>query len=144
MVTNGVFTVSVADSRDAMKAFEVARKMLPLAHVFPLSPKSLAADEGKEAHMTTDFEGQFMLTVYHNGHPNVPQKDAIPIVAEIVRLLSKYGDIKALHSMPPTQLHVREFHVEYFNADVMATAIENISGAIVHASHFLVCFDSSY
>ncbi|EXJ80283.1 hypothetical protein A1O1_08425 [Capronia coronata CBS 617.96] len=128
IISNGLFTVSFADVRDAKKAFDVINSILPLARVFPLSPKGLATDEGKDPHQVSDFEGQAIVTVYHNGHPGMPQTNVVPVIGEVKRLLSQCGDIKAFHSMAPTQRHLREFRVEFFNAGSVEIAKEVING----------------
>ncbi|EXJ86496.1 hypothetical protein A1O3_03447 [Capronia epimyces CBS 606.96] len=130
LVTHGLVTLSFADVREAKLAFEVASTRLPLARVFPLPPKGLASDEGKDPHQVTDFEGQVIVTVYYNGHPAVQQKDAYAVVAEIKRLLAQCGPVKAFHTLAPTQIHVREFRVEFFNADVVEAAKDVISGTM--------------
>lgn len=95
----------------------------------------MAADAGNDPSLVSDFEGQIIVSIYYNGNPTAPPKEAAPIVAEIKRLLTQCGDIKAMHSLPPTQLHVREFRVEFYNADHVDTAKDVISGTITHVSH---------
>ncbi|KAJ4569321.1 hypothetical protein HRR79_004174 [Exophiala dermatitidis] len=132
LVSNGFFTLSFADVRQAKKAHEVCTSLIPLARVFPLSPKALAIDEGKDPLMVSDFEGQVVVTVYFNGyaHFNGKAKDAAAIIGEMQNMLTQCGDIKAFHAMAPTQAHVREFRVEFFDVDVVDAVKEKMSGFV--------------
>ncbi|KAL2393295.1 Meiosis protein mei2 [Exophiala dermatitidis] len=132
LVSNGFFTLSFADVRQAKKAHEVCTSLIPLARVFPLSPKALAIDEGKDPLLVSDFEGQVVVTVYFNGyaHFNGKAKDAAAIIGEMQNMLTQCGDIKAFHAMAPTQAHVREFRVEFFDVDVVDAVKEKMSGFV--------------
>ncbi|KIX10374.1 uncharacterized protein Z518_01456 [Rhinocladiella mackenziei CBS 650.93] len=134
MIHKGLFTVSFADVRDAKKAYDVSSTVLPLARVIPLSPKALAADEGKDPYQVSDFEGQAIVNVYFSSYSTARPMEAAPIVAEIKRLLTQCGDIKAFHTMPTAQNHVREFRIEFYNANHVDIAKDVITGTVIRGA----------
>jgi len=135
VIAGGLFNVSFADVREAMRAHDMAGHIVPYSQVFPLSPKGLAIDQGRDPTQITDFEGQVIVSAYYNGGPAAPRKEAAPIIAEMKRLLTQCGDIKATHTLPPTQNHVREFRVEFFNTDAIDAAKDVVNGTIINVSY---------
>ncbi|KAK6379847.1 hypothetical protein LTS17_005921 [Exophiala oligosperma] len=131
IVGGGLFTVAFSDVRDAKKAWDIAGKLAPHTRVFALAPRAVAADQGFNPSHVSDFEGQIILSVYYNGNPNFEQLEAAPIVAEIKRLLAKCGEVKAMHTLPSTQLHCRDFRVEFFDSAAVPVAKDVISGTIL-------------
>ncbi|KIW16923.1 hypothetical protein PV08_04113 [Exophiala spinifera] len=131
VVAGGLFTVAFSDVRDARKAWDVATKLVPHTRVFSLFPRGVAADQGYNPSHISDFEGQIILSVYYNGNPNFKQLEAAPIVAEIKRLLAQCGEVKAMHTLPSTQLHCRDFRVEFYDSAAVPVAKDVISGTIL-------------
>ncbi|KAK5289501.1 hypothetical protein LTR99_001470 [Exophiala xenobiotica] len=137
VVGDGLFTVAFSDVRDAKKAWDVAAKLSPHTRIFPMAPRGVAADQGYNPSHVSDFEGQLIVTVYYNGNPNFKQLEAAPIVAEIKRLLAQCGEVKAMHTLPSTQLHCRDFRVEYFDSQAVPCARDVISGTILEGGAVL-------
>ncbi|KIW57228.1 hypothetical protein, variant 4 [Exophiala xenobiotica] len=137
VVGGGLFTVAFSDVRDTKKAWDVAAKLIPHTRIFPMAPRAVAADQGYNPSHVSDFEGQLIVTVYYNGNPNFKQLEAAPIVAEIKRLLAQCGEVKAMHTLPSTQLHCRDFRVEYFDSQAVPCARDVISGTILEGGAVL-------
>lgn len=131
VVGGGLFTVAFSDVRDANKAWDIAATLAPHTRVFPLAPRGVAADQGYNPSHVSDFEGQIILSVYYNGNPNFKQLEAAPIVAEIKRLLAQCGEVKAMHTLPSTQLHCRDFRVEFYDSAAVPVSKDVISGTIL-------------
>ncbi|KIW75843.1 hypothetical protein Z517_10588 [Fonsecaea pedrosoi CBS 271.37] len=133
-ISSGLFVVSCADIRDAKRAADVANAILPYSYIFPLKAKKYTSDNGGDPSLVTDHEGQVIVSIYYNGHATAPPVEAAPIVAEVRRLLAQCGDVKAFHTIPTTQTHVREIRVEFFNADLVEVAKDVIRGTIIHGA----------
>ncbi|OAG34420.1 hypothetical protein AYO21_11408 [Fonsecaea monophora] len=133
-ISSGLFVVSCADIRDAKRAADVANTILPYSYIFPLKAKKYTSDNGGDPSLVTDHEGQVIVSIYYNGHATAPPVEAAPIVAEVRRLLAQCGDVKAFHTIPTTQTHVREIRVEFFNADLVEVAKDVIRGTIIHGA----------
>lgn len=142
VVGGGLFTVAFSDVRDAKKAWDIAGKLAPHTRVFALAPRAVAADQGFNPSHVSDFEGQIILSVYYNGNPNFEQLEAAPIVAEIKRLLAQCGEVKAMHTLPSTQLHCRDFRVEFFDSAAVPVAKDVISGTILDVRHLVPRFSA--
>ena len=88
--------------------------------------------------MVSDYEGQAIVSVYYNGADpdNTPQISAAPVMKELKRLLTQCGELKAFHTLPPTQNHVREFRVEFYSADAVDVALDVVNNeTIIYVSH---------
>ncbi|KAI1617806.1 RNA recognition motif 2-domain-containing protein [Exophiala viscosa] len=134
VVTGGLFTVAFDDVRDAKRALHVAANLAPHTRVFPMKLKAVAADQGRDPTLETEYAGQIVISAYYNGNPSQPPIKAHPVVIEIKRLLKQCGDIKAFHTMPPNQLHCREFRAEFYNAANVACAKDVISGTVINGT----------
>ncbi|KIW27136.1 uncharacterized protein PV07_06904 [Cladophialophora immunda] len=133
-IQSGLFMLSCADLRDAKRAIEVAKTIMPSSYIFPLRAKKYVSDTGGDPSFVTDHEGQIIVSIYYNGHATAPAVEAAPVVAEIKRLLAQCGDVKAFHTIPPTQTHIREIHVEFFNANLVDVARDVVRGTIIHGA----------
>ncbi|KAK4940093.1 hypothetical protein LTR10_019722 [Elasticomyces elasticus] len=134
VVTGGLFTVAFDDVRDAKRAYHVAATLAPHTRVLPMKQKAVTADQGRDPTLVTEYTGQIVISAYYNGNPAQPPMKAHPVVNEIKRLLKQCGDIKAFHTMPPNQLHCREFRAEFYNAANVACAKDVISGTVINGA----------
>lgn len=131
VIRDGAFSVSFGDLRDAKRAFDIAHTFAPGVRAIYLSPKTHAAEKERDSSLVSDFEGQAIVSVYYNGGRQGRQVEARPIISEMKRLLSQCGDVKALHALPTTQQHLREFRIEFWNTDAVAVAKDVITGTII-------------
>ncbi|KIW97070.1 uncharacterized protein Z519_02462 [Cladophialophora bantiana CBS 173.52] len=131
---SGLFSLSCDDIRDAKRAADVAHAILPYSYIFPLTAKMYASDNGRDPDLVTDHEGEIIINIYYHGHATAPPVEAAPVLAEIKRLLAQCGDVKAFHTSPATQTHLREIRVEFYNASLVHVARDVIRGTIIHGA----------
>jgi hypothetical protein len=104
---------------------------LPYSYLFPLAGKKYAAENGRDRDFASDYDGQIIVSIYYNPNAAAPLVEADPVIAEIRRLLNQRGDVKAFHTCPPIQNHVRDIRVEFYNADHVDCARDVIRGTVV-------------
>ncbi|KAF7505790.1 hypothetical protein GJ744_000461 [Endocarpon pusillum] len=109
--------VSFSDIRDAVKAFEDVRK----GHwaVTYLNPKALGfeitGDFGLNGPFRTisNYEGQLKAQILFNPqNPALTSHYVIPLIKDV---LSKYGEVKAIHSDPCAIPHVKAYRIEFYD-----------------------------
>ena len=138
-IMSGLFVVSCSDIRDAVRAIDLTKSILPYSTIMPLTGKMYAEQTGGDVDLTSDYEGQMILSIHHNRNAALALVEAAPVIDEIKRLLAQVGDVKAFHTCTSLQTHVRECRVEFFNADHVAVAKDVLKGTVVH-----VCLNTSH
>jgi hypothetical protein len=122
--------VSFSDIRDAVQAYDDVR----IGHwlVTYLNPKALGveitADPGPYGPYRTisNYEGQLKAQVLFN--PQNPILTSHAVIALIKKTLSKYGEVKAIQSIPCGIPHVKAYQIEYYDtrcAIVAQSALNN-------------------
>ena len=61
----------------------------------------------------SNYEGELIVSVYFNGDDD--SLGAKTVFEVLQRTLSKFGEIKAFHSLPYQRTNVREIRVEYYD-----------------------------
>jgi hypothetical protein len=129
---SGLFVVSFSDIRDAIRAAELTKSILPFSTIMPYTGKKYAELTGADVQFATDYEGQMLLSMYYNPNAVFPRVEAAPVMLEVKRLLGQCGDVKAFHTITATNGHVRECRVEFFNTEHVAVAVDVIRGTVIH------------
>ena len=109
--------VSFTDIRDAIQAYDDVR----IGHwlVNYLNPKTLGvqitADPGPYGPYRTisNYEGQLKAQVLFN--PQNPALTAQAVIALIKKTLNKYGEVKAIQSIPCGIPSVKAYQIEYYD-----------------------------
>ena len=130
-IMSGLFVVSCSDIRDAMGAADLTKSILPFSIIMPYTAKKYAELTGGDVDLTSDYEGQMIVSIHYNPNATSRAVEAAPVIAEIKRLLAQCGDVKAFHTCTSSLNHVRECRVEFYNADHVDVAKDVIRGTVV-------------
>ncbi len=131
---------SFSDIRDAVKAFEDVRK----GHwtVTYLNPKALGfeitGDLGVNGPLRTisNYEGQLKAQVLFN--PQNPALTAHYVIPLIKDVLSKYGEVKAIHSDPSAIPHVKAYRIEFYDTRSVVAAQAALNNKDIDVSSLTV------
>lgn len=136
-----------SDIRDAAQAYEEAR----MGH-WPttfLKPKELICEvkditnPNDPSRTVSNFEGQLRALVLFN--PQNPSLTTHFVISLVKKVLEKYGEVKAMHTIISGSPNVKEYLVEYYNvdsADAASTALKSediaVSSHLQNSSVFLL------
>ena len=110
--------------RDARQAYAVLETNRPPAScIQPYTPRDLAVHRGEgSGHHVSNYEGQVLVQVFYNQNEHPTADRAL---AAFSAMLARYGEVKALHSIPSNQGNLREFRVEFFDLKAAARLIDS-------------------
>ena len=145
MHPDGRIVLTYNDIRDARQAFAVLQANGPPGSwIQPYSPRDLAAHVG-DGTQSSVFEGQVLVQVFYNQNAHLPAGPALGALGE---KLARFGEVKAIHSLPSNQGNLREFRVEFFNlrsgaalidsTNQQAQQLRNVSGSQLKSRSYLL------
>ena len=136
--TNAAIAATFNDVREAKQAFVLC--VHSSWTVFPLNPREAAFHQrALNARDVSAYEGQIIISLFYDER-DLPQ--AGHALAELQFQLGKFGDIKAMCTLPQTQRNVREFRIEFF--DLKATTRLLLSTTIAADVSRPLLFQESY
>lgn len=141
-----VLFVQFSDVRDAVQAYEDARK--GYWQVTFLKPRDLGSEVSRNGppsgspNSYNNHEGQLKAQILFN--PQNMTLTARFVNALIRATLARFGDIKAIHSIPSTTAHVKKYCLEFFDTRAAADACKALNNKDIGVSaHLIHCHSSS-
>lgn len=82
--------------------------------------------------MVTDYEAQLIVTLFYNGNEKFVYAHSAIMTAK--QSLMNFGSVKAIHTLPASQQHARNFRVEYDCTRSALSALASLNHAQVYVS----------
>jgi hypothetical protein len=131
-----VLFVQFSDVRDAVQAYEDARK--GYWQVSFLKPKDLGSQVSSNRtpngppNLYNNHEGQLKAQILFN--PQNLTLTARFVTALIRATLARFGEVKAIHSIPSTTAHVKKYGLEFFDTRAAADACKALNNKDIGVS----------